>query len=78
MCYFMLGYLFCCWHTRVSYSMCPLCLSALSFEFHLGIICDVTTILLLFIMFYLFRILIEGTETIIMNGICILVDLIGP
>ena len=78
MCDFMLSYFFCGWHTRFNYHMSPLCLGALSFEFHLGIICDVTTILLLFIMFYLFRILIEGTETIIMTGICILVDLIGP
>ena len=58
--------------------MGPLCLSALSFEFHLGIICDVMTILLVFIMFYLFCILIEWTETVIMNGICTLMDLIGP
>ena len=58
--------------------MCPFCLVTFSFELDLRIICDVATTGVFIIMFPFFRILVERTQTIIMNGIRTVMDLISP
>ena len=73
----MFSYFFCRWHTRVFHNMCPFCLVAFSFEFDLRVICDVATELTVIILFPFFRILVERTQTIIMNGVRTVMDLIS-
>ena len=61
MSYLMFSYFLCCWHTWVFYNMCPFCLLALSFEFDLRVICDVSAELVFVITLSVFQILVKRT-----------------
>ena len=74
----MFSNFFCCRHTWIFYNLRPFGLITFSFEFHLWVICDVTTMSGLFIMFSLFRILVKWAETVIMDDIRTLMDFISP
>ena len=74
----MFSNLSCCWHPRVFYSLWPFSFTTFSFEFHMRVIRDVSTMIRYSGLSLLFLILVERTQTIIMNLEGPFMDLVCP